>query len=331
MAKKNDRTHSSFFDAPKNIVKKARQVTDTAKEITGISKIDEEKVSICQDVDDAVNWVKLRNQNIMKGEIEVEKSSIPTLIKVIFGGENRFQLLSEKDKIRYSNYFKRNGSRIALLTAINPAIGIAITSSELASSGLIPNEVSVGTAVTGAGFIGASALATLLTPVSYLSASALCFIPPVSLIGMGLFAFGAGTALFKSISKLPQGQQITEVFEETQSFYNGCYKKIESNTLAMEQILCSKIQDAVESLGDMSKKVAIIIDDALHSDQNMRIMQYQEIVLKQYDSQKQIRATLAELISSYNKLKIENEQLTMQMHALEANLQTLVCSSEYLK
>ena len=331
MAKKNNRTKNTFFDASKNFAEKARQVTDTAKEITGLSKAEQEKASIRQDVDDAVNWVKMRNQNIMNGEIEIEKSSIPTLAKVIFGGENRFQLLSEEDKIKYSNYFKRNGSRIALLTAINPAIGIGVASAELASSGLIPNEVSAGAAVAGAGIIGASALASTLTPVSYVAWSALQFIPQVRLIGIGLFAFGAGTALFKSVSKLPQGQRIAEVFEETQSFYNDCYKKIEANTLAMEQILRSKIQDAVEVLGDVSKKVAITIDDAVHSDQNMRIMQYQEIVLKQYNSQKKIRETLTELINSYNKLKIENDQLTMQIHALEANLQTLVCGSEYLK
>ena len=331
MAKKNDHTKNAFMGASKNFAEKARQVTDTAKEITGFSKLELEKASIRQDVDDTVNWVKQRNQSIMKGEVEVEKSSLPTLVNVIFGGENRFQRLSEEDKAKYTNYFKNNGSRIALLTAINPVLGIGVASAELASSGLISNNVSAGAAVAGAGIIGASALTATLTPLSYVARASLQFIPQVRLIGIGMFAFGAGTALFKSVAKLPQGQRIAEAFEETQSFCNDCYKKIEANTLAMELILVSKIQDAVEALGDASKKVAITIDDAIHSDQNMRIMQYQEIVLKQYNSQNKIKETLSELVSSYNSLKVENERLTMQIRALEANLQTLVCSSEYLK
>ena len=75
----------------------------------------------------------------------------------------------------------------------------------------------------------------------------------------------------------------------------------------------------------------INIDDAINSDQNLRLMQYQEIVLKQYNNQHEIETALLKIVESYNKLKIENEELLKRIAEYEDNGKLCMVANEYLK
>ena len=86
----------------------------------------------------------------------------------------------------------------------------------------------------------------------------------------------------------------------------------------------------METLSEVSKKIAINIDDAINADQNLRIMQYQEIVLKQYNSHNEICKMLAELNEAYNKLVAENEELAKKIAAYEANMKMCGCTNNFV-
>ena len=97
------------------------------------------------------------------------------------------------------------------------------------------------------------------------------------------------------------------------------------------QFLATTIKNAVDTLEDASKKIAITIDDAIHADQNMRIMQYQEIILRQHNAIIQMEETFSQLFDAYNIPKSQNEQLTKQIASYRATMQILICGSEFLK
>lgn len=324
LAKKVKATTELISSTTKHV---AEQVTEKAFVAVGAVK-----ETFGKDVEDLVNWVEKRNQEIKSEHYEVNPDSLPTLAKVITGGEAEIAKLPEDEKKKYTNYFKRNTSRIALLTAINPVVGLGTAGAEMAASGLISTKASVGTTVAGAGIVGASLAASALSPISYIAWSAMgTLLPPLKLIGLGLVAFGSSATLFKSIEKLPQGKLIVAAYDKTQAEYNKCCEKVEANLYAIDKLLSEKMKRAAEALQSTSRKIAVTIDDAVHSDQNMRLMQYQQIVLDQYNSQLQIRKELADLEEQYNAIKLENEKLAKQILSLRDSMQMLVCGSEYLK
>lgn len=300
-----------------------KQVTEKALEIAGTTK-----GLFAKDVEDLAHWVEKRNQDIKSERYEINPDTLPTLAKVISGGEAEISRLPEEDKKKYTDYFKRNASRITVLTAINPLIGIGTAGAEMAASGLISTKASVGAAATGAGILGVSLVASPILPLGGFAWSVGSLL---SYLGVGLFAFGGGATLFKSVEKLPQGKLIADVFDKTKDECNKCCEQIESNLRVIDELLSEKVQIAVDALQSTSKKIAITIDDAVHSDQNMRIMQYQQIVLDQYNSQITIQQELSELVEKYNAIRIENERLTKQVVEYRNNMQQLICGSEYLK
>lgn len=257
---------------------------------------------------------------------------MPTLMQLMIGGEKGISLMSDKDRENYRNFLRKNTTKLAILTAMNPAIGISAAGLEMAASGLISTKESIGTTITGAGIAGASILAPTLSPVSYTAwYAAKHLVPQLRVVGLGIMAFGISATLFKSIIKTPVGKMVSESFDSTQELYNECSRKFEANVRIIDELLSEKVMCAVKIMEDTSRKISITIDDALHSDSNMRLMQYQEIVLKQYNSQREIEKRLLDLQTQYNKIKIENDDLTRKMMAYEKNMQITVGVGELLK
>ena len=316
--------------------KKVKEVAaDLSSKATGLSK--EKTTAIHKDVDALVDWVAHRNDILQQENTVVEQTKfedLPVLGKVIFGGEVAIKKLPDEERNQYAEYFKKNGARITVLTAVNPLFGLGVLGVEAAASGLVSAKASVGTTAVGAGLVGLSKVAIASIPssasVSAIS-KALWYVPGLQYVGVGLFALGAGATLFKTVEKLPQGKKLAELFTEAQNQHNECYIKLESNINVMGKVLSDKIKSATAKLEETSKKIAITLDDALHADQNLRLMQYQEIVLKLYNSQSEIKQTLTELTDKYNELQIENEKLSKKIVEYRINMQTLACSSEYLK
>ena len=316
-----------------NSAKKVKEVaTDLSNKVAGFSK--ENTTAIHKDIDTLVDWISQHNDILQQENVVVEQTrfeDLPVLGKVIFGGETAINELPDEERNRYAEYFKKNGARITVLTAVNPLFGLGTLGAEAAASDLISQKTAIGTAATGAGMIGASMAASTLAPVSYFAWSALkVAVPALRIAGLGVLAIGAGATLFKSIERLPQGQKIIEVFDKTQSLHNDCYFQLENNINRMGNILSQKIKETAEKLETTTKKIAITIDDAVHSDQNLRLMQYHEIILELYKNQSEIKETLSNLVAEYNALKIENEKLNIKIANYQSYLQALACGSEYV-
>ena len=70
-----------------------KQVTEKALEIAGTTK-----GLFAKDVEDLAHWVEKRNQDIKSERYEINPDTLPTLAKVISGGEAEISRLPEEDK-----------------------------------------------------------------------------------------------------------------------------------------------------------------------------------------------------------------------------------------
>lgn len=287
----------------------------------------ETELEILKDVDSLTTWLEKRNAEIRNGGTDVVEGNMPVLARVICGGEEEFGKLDMANREKYTKYFKDNKKTASALTLATPAtkgMDICAIASGTGAAGAF-----AGMGVAGAGALGFSATAGL----GLAGMGAAAFIPALWPIGISLLAISAGSVFAKSKREKENAkrtEKLEEIFNSCQTGAQECNNKIDKNNKKIKEILTQKLKKSVEALANASKKIAINIDDALHSDQNLRIMQYQEIVLKQYNNQNEIREMLADLIEAYNKLVAENEQLAKQVAAYEANMRMCGCTNNYL-
>lgn len=286
----------------------------------------EREREILKDVDSLISWLEKRNKEIRSGSTIVVKENMPVLARVICGGEGELKNLDMTNRDKYTKYFKDNKNIAPALTLVNPAIQGADICAIASGVGAAGAFTSIG--ATGLGTLGISTASGM----SLAGLGATGMIPALWPIGISLLAISAGSLFIKS-KKAKENRDRTEklnsIFSDCQSGAQSCTEKIKKNNKKIKDIISKKLQESVDALKNTSKKIAINIDDALHADQNLRIMQYQEIVLKQYNSQNEIRKMLAELIEAYNKLVAENEQLARQVASYEANMRMCGCTNNY--
>lgn len=296
--------------------------------MAGLFKKDN-STTLMDDIDIASAWLEKRTAEIEQGSIVVIETNMPVLAKVICGGESSIATLDAENKKKYSKYFDQNRKQAEALTIVPVtntgvkalgagAVASGIGASVISSAALTGIGGTAGIAASGLGMAGLGAVAA---------------VPALWPIGISMIAIGAGNIFkkkHKSKEKAPISSRLEKVFESCRKKAQKCNDKIVSNTEKMQSILTEKIKKAIDSMAETSRKIAINIDDAVNSDQNLRIMQYQEIVLKQYNNQNEIRKTLSELIEAYNKLKVENDELARKVAAYEANMKMAACLENYL-
>ena len=299
------------------------------------SGFNKSKASIRKDVEEVAIWGERRNNDIKNEKTKVEIQNMPTLAKVVFGGKDGMSLLSDEDREKYKKFFSANGKRLALLTVVNPAAGIGITGIEMAMSGLITDQMAKASMTAGAGIVAASVVAggamfatsSLLygTPLLYTATSVLW---P---IGLGLLGVGTASRIISNSENSAIEKQLVEVHDESQQLWNTAYNQFAENAKVIAELLTDKLNEAIIIVEDVSKKAAITVDDIVHSNQNERLMQFQEIILKYQREITEERNTFTVLTELYNKKVQQNEQLSKQMAALQANKQLMACASEYLR
>ena len=287
----------------------------------------EKKNKMLEDIDEITSWLEMRNAEISKGKTDVVETHMPTLARVICGGEKEIEKLGTEDRKRYSKYFKDNKAQAAALTLVGTgATGMSI--------GAVASGVGAVSTIAGLGAGGAAIGLSTLSGWSAASLGATAFVPALWPIGISMLAISAGSMFAKAKKdkeREARSEKLEKVFNKSHTQAQKCNNKIKANNKKIKLILASKIKKSIEALSDASKKIAINIDDALNADQNLRIMQYQEIVLKQYNSQNEIRKMLSDLVESYNKLVAENEQLASQVAAYEANMRMCGCTSNLMQ
>lgn len=283
---------------------------------------------IYTDIDVVTTWLDKRNSEIRNGQTDVYENDMPVLARVICGGENEITRLTPENRKKYEKFFKDNKKCVVGLTlAGSGVVGTSI--------GAVASGIGAATAIASLG-TGASTVAFASTAVSGLSLAgigATAFIPVLWPVGISMLAIGAGS-IFKRVKdkkeKADRAEKLERIFNESHENAQKCSEKIKANNKKIQLIISQKLKKSIETLANTSKKVATHIDDALNTDQNLRIMQYQEIILNQYNSHNEIRKMLAELVEAYNKLVAENEELSQKVAAYEANMKMCGCTNNYM-
>ena len=289
--------------------------------------------NITHDIDEAITWLEKRNKDIKTGNVEVKFETMPSLIKIILGGEESLKFLSKDEKEKYADYFKKNAARLSLLTIANPVVGMGTTGFEMAASGLVSTKTAVTVSTLSAGTIGLTTLAASSIPksISVAAMKGMSWIPQVRMIGIGLFALGAGATIFKTIEKMPQGKRIIRIYDDAQEAFNSSYAQLDEIFNKMEDYIATKIKSSTEIAKEATKKIGIMIDDAIHSDQNKRIMQFQDIVYAQYEKHVEMEENLRELADAYKSLSVEKNKLIEKIRTMEVQMQMSLCLGEHAK
>lgn len=281
---------------------------------------------IIEDVDKTTAWLVKRNTDIAAGKTLVDEKDMPVLARIICGGEEEIsKLTAEKRKI-YEKVFSENKKQIESFTLAKTCVaGVSI--------GAIASGIGAVGTLTMLGTGAASTLAMLGTGMGFalpLAGFAIPGIGPIiGTLGVGMLAAGSAS-YFKNKDKKEQKEKLQKIIEKSLAGAQQCGEKIVVNNQTIKNILSEQLKRTSEYLAQTSKKVLINIDDALNSDVNLRIMQYQEIVVQQYNSQNEIRKMFNELSEAYNKLVAENEKLSEQIVAYEATMKICGCAHSYI-
>lgn len=287
---------------------------------------------IVDDVDEIMQWLEKRNNDISNGKTSVTEYEMPVLARVICGGEDAIARLNPADKKTYDKYFAKNKKGIAGLTLSAGVLGVGSAGVTAAS---IASGVGTASAFAALGATGTASLGiTAASGLTLASMGATAFVPVLWPVGLSILLVGAGSAFFKNKKakeNAARADRLEKIFEDSRVKAQKCSDKIKANNKKIQLIISQKLKKAKDMLSAEAEKIKINIDDALNVDQNLRIMQYQEIVLKQYNSQNEIRKAFADLVEAYNALLAENEKLANQLAAYEATMRICGCTNNYLE
>lgn len=279
---------------------------------------------IVNDVKELTNWLEKRSQNTDANTLPAKVENPPALYKIICEGESSLKSLDEERASAYSKFFKHNKKRLTALTipAATGIVGATSASTILGASastsvaslfspslGVLGTSGDIGSAATGLGLISLSSL-----------------LLPVLGIGAGVLAFNKFTNFKFSLAEKNEStsRSLEKIIKLEESKKYKCQERA-------NKLLNEDLPNALAIAKEKSDKLKISIDDALNVDQNLRIMQYQQIVLNQYNKQYELEMTLDQIITSYNNLQVEMQNLLT--HCIESDNTNLICISanEYLK
>ena len=93
----------------------------------------------------------------------------------------------------------------------------------------------------------------------------------------------------------------------------------------MHEEINKKFAEYKEKTKKLAQDVSIQIDDCLNVNTNKRILQYNEVILKQYKLQKDLEEKVDFLFDEYNKLLTERQELERQINCLVKILNAMGC------
>ena len=93
----------------------------------------------------------------------------------------------------------------------------------------------------------------------------------------------------------------------------------------MHEEINKKFAEYKEKTKKLAQDVSIQIDDCLNVNTNKRILQYNEVILKQYKLQKDLEEKVDFLFDEYNKLLTKKQELERQINCLVKILNAMGC------
>lgn len=233
----------------------------------------------------------------------------PAIVKLYINPDDKSVSNKKEEQMKLAKSVGGAGAMIAaagLSKATIGAIGIGGVSSLVG-----------GTFATGLGFAGL--LTTSVIPGIGL---------PFMLAGLGIAA-GKAIMTFKNKEKT---KELKEKLESTNKYLVEICKKMEIQYKEKAEKYSKKIEELIKKYSDIAKdkakKAAIVIDDALNTDVNQRIMQYQQIALNQYADIKNLNDDFAELQKKYNETIEELSNILSEYKKLEKEMEDLLVELE---
>ena len=106
---------------------------------------------------------------------------------------------------------------------------------------------------------------------------------------------------------------------------NNLQKKAAEINSKLQKDISEKFTEYKENTKKLAKDISIQIDDCLNANTNKRILQYNEVILKQYKLQKDLEEKVEFLFDEYNNLLKQKQELERQMNILTRLLNAMGC------
>lgn len=106
---------------------------------------------------------------------------------------------------------------------------------------------------------------------------------------------------------------------------NNLQKKAAEINSKLQKDFSEKFTEYKENTKKLAKDISIQIDDCLNANTNKRILQYNEVILKQYKLQKDLEEKVEFLFDEYNNLLKQKQEVERQMNILTRLLNAMGC------
>ena len=106
---------------------------------------------------------------------------------------------------------------------------------------------------------------------------------------------------------------------------NNLQKKAAEINSKLQKDISEKFTEYKENTKKLAKDISIQIDDCLNANTNKRILQYNEVILKQYKLQKDLEEKVEFLFDEYNNLLKQKQEVERQMNILTRLLNAMGC------
>ncbi len=117
--------------------------------------------------------------------------------------------------------------------------------------------------------------------------------------------------------------------ERQRNRLQGWLKALQDRAAKLDEIITQNIENKYSDFKEKAKKLAkdisIQIDDCINADTNMRILQYNEVILNQYRLQKELEEKVEFLFDEYNKLLKQKKEIERQVECLIKLLNAMGC------
>lgn len=267
-----------------------------------------------RDIEAMIKWLEEEKEKLNKPLQEVTAVSVtaktqnmPVLYSVFNGQE---EVLDDDAKKRYKKLLSQRKELLAGVAggAVGTAAltGMAGVTSGLTgvAGGTVGTAALTGMASSGMASVGMARLLTLAGPVG------------IALIG-GRMAFKFVKKKVKSQEGKIDSEKLEKLYEDFQKGKENIQIKIQENVREMTELFEEYLPIALEKIKETSEKVMIQLDDFANTDQNKRIMQYQEIALNQYKEQQHLYDVLQHLQNTQQKIMKENQELLLRLQKYE--------------
>lgn len=124
--------------------------------------------------------------------------------------------------------------------------------------------------------------------------------------------------------------ELQKAKEKLNSWFNDLQNNMKDIDEKMREEMREKFVEYKDKTKELAKDISIKINDCVNINTNKRIMQYNEVILKQYALQKDLEDKVDFMFDKYNELLSEKQELEEQISRLISLLNALGCAESVI-